>query len=85
MIGHWSDSYAGVAEQLGARYFSVANWPWAANEAFLEKIVSSGGTFGLVTPLDSVRTGSTLEREIDYLKNKGYKVGCNGTQLLPPQ
>ncbi len=72
---------------MGTQYFDVRDdWNsmteaelWAANQSFLDNIMSQGGTFELVTPL-----GSYLQQEIQYLTQHGYKVGCNGRQLLPP-
>ena len=78
--------------ELGARHFSIpsAEWnamteaaQWAANQAFLDEEIAGGNPFLLATPLDKVRPGSPLEREINYLKSRGYKPGCNGTRLIP--
>jgi len=72
VIGHYPD-YTNLARQLSARHFSIpsAEWnamteaeQWAANQAFLDEEIAAGNPFLLATPLDKVRPGSPLEREI---------------------
>ena len=91
VIGNCTDYYSEVAKQMGSQYFDLGDaWNsmtgaerWAANQSFLDNIISQGGTFGLVTLLGKVREESYLQKEIQHLTAHGYKVGCNGTQLLP--
>jgi RHS repeat-associated protein len=92
VLGHWPD-YLKHAEELGARVFDIPTKIaermsptelWAANEKFLDRLVRRGDVVELSTPLNKVRPGTTLEREIDYLTRQGYRPGPGGTSLLPP-
>lgn len=91
-MGHWPD-YLKHAEELGARVFDIPakiaermspTELWAANQKFLDRLVRRGDVVELSTPLNRVRPGTTLEREIDYLTRQGYRPGPGGTSLLPP-
>jgi hypothetical protein len=55
---------------------------WAANQKFLDRAIAKGTEFNLATPLDKVRPGSYLEKEIKYLTSQGYKLSNNGTKLV---
>jgi RHS repeat-associated protein len=92
VLGHYPE-YVQLAEQLGARRFHVpldawnrmtAAEQWAANVKFLDRTIRRGDEILLATPLEQVRTGSWLEREIKYLLEKGYQVSPDGTKLIPP-
>jgi hypothetical protein len=37
----------------------------------------------LATPIENIRTGSYLEREVNYLFNNGYKLSSDATKLIP--
>ena len=85
--------YVRRADELGARKFDIpeAVWDrmtdaerWAANRKFLDRAIRRGDEFELATPLDKVKPGSYLEREIGYLVEKGYRVSPDGSKLLPP-
>lgn len=90
VIGHYP-AYTNLAKQLRAPHFNMPEeqWNamteaerWAANMAFLDQYIAYGVPFILATPLDEVRSGTYLEKEIQYLQSKGYKSGCNGTRLI---
>lgn len=97
MLGHYPD-YIQAAKSVGSEYFDIGSaWnslteeeAFALNQAFLDKIIGQGGAFGLGTPGVGVpgsgipRPDSGLEWELEYLRQHGYKLGCNGTQMLPP-
>lgn len=55
---------------------------WAANQKFLDRAISKGAEFVLATPLNKVRPGSYLEKEIQYLLSQGYKFAQGGTKLV---
>lgn len=92
VIGHCPD-YLKRAEEPGARRFNApeAVWNrmteaerWAANQKLLDRAIRRGDAFELATPLDRVRPGIYLEREIGYLLEQGYRVAPDGSRLLPP-
>jgi hypothetical protein len=80
VIGHYTDYYSEVAKQMGSQYFDLGDaWNsmtgaerWAANQSFVDNIISQGGTFGLVTLLGKVREESYLQMEIQHLTAHGY-------------
>lgn len=55
---------------------------WAANQKFLDRLISRGDEVVLSTPLDQIRAGSSLEREVQYLFSHGYEA-VNPTLLIP--
>jgi hypothetical protein len=57
---------------------------WAANEKFLDRMMTRGDEVILATPLDMVRPGSYFARELEYLGSKGYVPSADGTRLLKP-
>jgi hypothetical protein len=92
VIGHYPD-YIQLAEKLGANRFNIPGnvWDkmtevqrWTANRKFLDRAVRRGDIFELATPLEKIRPGSYLEKEINYLLEQGYQLSTDGTKLLPP-
>jgi hypothetical protein len=82
-----------LAESLGARRFNIpeAAWNrmsqaerWAANQKFLDRMISRDDRTILSTPLDKVRLGSYFARELEYLGSKGYVPSADGTRLIKP-
>lgn len=80
-----------MSEKLGTKPFSIPDdiWnkmtkaeQWAANQKFLDRAIAKGAEFNLATPIDKVRPGSFLEKEINYLLSQGYKFINNGTKLV---
>lgn len=72
IIGHFP-AYLQLGEQLGDKVFSIPPgvWDkmtnaerWAANVEFLECAVAKVADFVLATPINQVRPGSALEKEI---------------------
>jgi hypothetical protein len=57
---------------------------WAANQKFLDRMISRGDDIILAAPLDSVRPGSYYAQELQYLGSKGYVPSAYGTQLVKP-
>jgi hypothetical protein len=91
VIGHYPE-YVQLAEKTGAKFFNIpkAIWSrmsaadrWAANVKFLDRGIAQGATFRLATSLEKVRRGSSLEREISYLLNRGYQFIKDGSALIP--
>lgn len=87
----WGGQYLQVAERLGARSFSIPDAVWEtmsqaerrlANEAFLERAMARGSEFFLETPLSKIYPGSTLEWEVGYLLERGYRVAADGMRLV---
>ena len=90
ILGH-NPAYVSLATNSGGNYFSVPNgiWnamtpveQWAANQKFLDRMISSGSDIVLATPLTQVRTGSWFERELVYLASKGYVPSPDGARLI---
>lgn len=91
VLGHYPE-YMNMADSLGHRRFDIpkAAWDkmtdaqrWAANQKFLDRTISRGDDNLLSTPLDKVKPGSYLERELQYLSGKGYRPSADGTRLVP--
>ncbi len=92
VLGH-NPAYMELAEQLGARKFHMPDhiWQkmteaeiWAANKKFLDRTIKRGDRIRLATHYDEVRKGSYLEKELEYLTSKGYKVSDDGWWLIEP-
>jgi hypothetical protein len=91
VLGHFPE-YLVRAEQLGASRFNIPAelWArmspaqrWAANQKFLDDLVARGDQAVLTTRVGRVTVGSTLEREIQYLLNRGYQIVDDGWRLVP--
>lgn len=90
VIGHYPE-YVEMSNKLGTKPFSIPDevWnkmteveQWAANQKFLDRAIAKGVEFNLATPIDKVRPGSYLQKEIEYLTSKGYKFNEDGTKLI---
>lgn len=82
VLGHFETGYIEKAQARGASYFDIGKvWKgltdterWRANRHFLDMIVSNRDRVLLSLPKGTIRAGSWLAREIDYLiKKKGYR------------
>jgi hypothetical protein len=91
-LGHFPD-YIGLAQQTGARAFSMSDedWnalsieeQWAHNQQFLDQAIDQGSEIRLATPISEVRPGSFYEEELQYLLKQGYTPGSGGNVLVPP-
>ena len=83
VLGHMEDEYWKYADEIGASrfHFSDAEWdemikkgcdPWELNLRFLDKIAEKGDDV-LIRAERGIRPGSTLEKEVDYLRSQlGY-------------
>ncbi len=83
--GKDAGSYDVVAENIGAQYFNLDNWDemadiyssddmWKINEKFLDIEISSGREIYLShDPTIFAADGTFFSREIQYLKENGYK------------
>lgn len=65
-----------MSSKLGAKPFSVPDiaWnkmtqaqQWTANRKFLDRAIANGSDFVLATPINKVRSGNFLQKEISYL------------------
>jgi hypothetical protein len=85
-----------LAEQLGAKYFSIKPEIWqkmsdaerlAANNKFLDRAIVRGDTFVLTMSVKDAlqRGGVWLRHEIQYLMSRGYSVASDGRSLVPPE
>jgi hypothetical protein len=90
VLGHYPQ-YAHLATEIGARRFNIPThiWNrmteterWAANQNFLDRMISRGDNVMLATPINQVKPGSYYQRELNYLFDKGYKVSPNGLYLI---
>ena len=84
--------YVQLAEKLGSSIFQIATsvWKsmsasaqWAANKAFLDKIIESGQKITLQTNAYSSKVTGWFEREIQYLLEHGYKIIEGGWAMGP--
>lgn len=55
---------------------------WAANKAFLDRVIRRGDDIILATPLERAKPGSYFQRELDYLLAKGYRPSADGSRLI---
>jgi hypothetical protein len=83
VIGHYP-LYLEVGRRLDAKLFSIPEGQWEAmspekrvglNRAFLDEAMASGEEIILATDPAKVQPGSTLEMELDYLRDFGYVPG----------
>lgn len=90
VIGHYPE-YIEKSKELGTKPYSIPDnvWnkmtkeeQWAANQKFLDRAIAKDAEFVLATPLDKVRPGSYLQKEIEYLLSHGYKLSTDGTKLI---
>ena len=90
VIGHYPE-YIKLSEDLGVTPFSIPEkiWnnmsleeQWSANQKFLDRAITKGTEFNLATPIDKVRPGTFLEREIEYLKSQGYELNEEGNKFI---
>ena len=56
---------------------------WAANQRFLDRIISHGDTVLLSTQATRARAGSAFSREVEYLTRHGYQLVDDGTRMIP--
>jgi hypothetical protein len=92
VLGHFPE-YKRLGDSLNARTFNIpeAAWNkmseaqrWAANQKFLDRMISREDEIILATPLDKVRPGSYFARELEYMGSKGYVPSADGTRLIKP-
>ncbi len=90
VLGHRPVYYERAA-QLGARRFRMTDdtWNrltdaerWALNQQFLDEAIARESEIVLATPLDEMRRGSFFEREINYLRGKGFRLSDDGTRMV---
>jgi hypothetical protein len=91
VLGKYPD-YINLAEQLGAKRFSVPSniWnkmsaaeQWGANQKFLDRMIMRGDNVILSNPvLDINKVSGAFRQELDYLIGKGYRLNSTGTQLI---
>ena len=84
--------YESLANKLGSTIFKVAKsvWDsmtstqqWAANSAFLDKIITQGLKITLQTNAYSNRVTGFFAKEIAYLLEHGYKIIEGGWAMVP--
>ena len=84
--------YVSLAEKLGSSIFQIADsvWKtmsesaqWAANKAFLDKIIESGQKITLQTNAYSNNVTGYFAKEIQYLLEHGYKIIQGGWGMGP--
>ena len=84
--------YVSLAQKLGSSIFQIADsvWrsmsqasQWAANKAFLDKIIASGEKITLQTNAYSKNVTGYFAKEIQYLLEHGYKIIQGGWGMGP--
>jgi hypothetical protein len=83
--------YEDFARSDGLAFFRVSDevWNslddagrWSLNRAFLDDAIESGDEF-IIKAGDFIPSGSFLDREIRYLRDRGYVWSEDGSRLLP--
>jgi len=98
VLGKWHEGYTDVADFSGARRFSVsaARWnkmkaegrEWESNRKFLDAAIANRSRIILSSKYDDKReinpdgSPTYYKREIDYLKDNGYKLADNGLEMI---
>lgn len=91
VLGHFP-AYLQVGEALAAKTFSIPPaifatmtkaQQWAANVKFLDRGIKQGAEFIMATLRADIRSGSVLEKEVNYLLQNGYRWSENGMSLIP--
>ena len=84
--------YVKLSDDLNARRFEIPLdvWEkmtdaerWAANQKFLDRTINKGDVVTLSNDARKAKAGSYFEKEIEYLKSKGYSVSEDGFRLTP--
>lgn len=82
-------AYTRLAETLGARKFQVdpAVWDkmsdaerWAANQKFLDETIERGDEIILASSAKDAK--NFFARELDYLREKGYRLSSDGLRMI---
>jgi hypothetical protein len=90
-LGHFPE-YLDLGARTGAHTFSLSDEvfnalspeeQWVTIRRFLDRAVERGSEVRLATPLDAIRPGSFLEREVQYLFKNGFVPSADGTMLVP--
>ncbi len=91
VLGKYPD-YINLAENLGARKFSVptkfwnrmsASEQWIANQKFLDRTRLRGDNVIVSNPIiDINRVSGAFRNEINYMIDKGYRLNNSGNQLI---
>jgi hypothetical protein len=55
---------------------------WTANKKYLDRMIQRGDNVVLATPVTEVRAGSYYERELEYLRSKGFVLSADGTRMI---
>ena len=90
VLGKFPD-YMNLAGELGARRFSIPTqiWnkmsgaqQWAANQKFLDRLISRGDEVILSNPVKSIEEATGwFGRELKYLSEHGFKLSADGTRM----
>lgn len=84
-------TYVKLAEDMDSKYFNIPPDAWAkmskeeqwlANRKFLDRAASRGEVFILAINYDEVGPKTQLRKEIDYLKDLGYRPSNDGRMLI---
>ena len=90
-LGHYPE-YVDLAQQTGARTFSMSDdaWNsmseherWIRNSRFLDNAIDRGSEIRLATPFDAARPDSYYERELGHMIKRGFTLGPDGTTMVP--
>src|SRR2546429_7380938 len=90
-LGHFPE-YLDLGARTGARTFSLSDEAfnamspeeqWTSIRRFLDRAVERGSEIRLATPIDAIRPGSFLEREVPYLLRNRVVPSPDGTMLMP--
>jgi len=85
--------YVQTAEAIGAKYFQLptkiwnsmpASESWAANLKFLKRAIARGDKIILTNNGAKAGATTSLYREIEYMKTRGYILSRDGFSLIKP-
>lgn len=90
VLGHYR-AYVFTSAATNAKRFTIptAVWDkmtpdeqWKANQRFLDRAIRRGVPIQLATPAERMRKGSFYERELEYLRKRGYRVSADGKSMV---
>ncbi|MCG8557977.1 MAG: hypothetical protein MJD61_22230, partial [Proteobacteria bacterium] len=91
VLGKFPD-YVNLADDLAARRFSIPTkiWSkmtpaeqWAANQKFLDRMISRGDEIVLSNPVKNVSEATGwFGRELNYLVEQGFRLSADGTRMI---
>jgi hypothetical protein len=92
VLGHYP-KYLELADELNAKRFNIPieiwnkmtpEQQWNANKKFLDRLIVRGDNVRLSVNVKDIHKKSYLAKELDYLREHGYRVSSDGWWLTKP-